>query len=63
MSERDDDDQQHVVGHGVEDAIVPYPDPKAGPTPQRAGAWRAWVMGQERDGTLNAVSVLGVKFA
>jgi uncharacterized protein (TIGR03086 family) len=43
---RDDDNEQYVVGHCVDDAVVTYPDTETGPSPQRTGARRPRILRQ-----------------
>lgn len=63
MPERNHDDQQHVVGDGVDDPVVPYPDTEAWPPPKSAGGGRAWILGQQCDGALDAVSNRRIQLA
>ncbi len=59
----DDDDQEHVVGHGVEDAVVPDTDSQAGPSLQGASPRWTRVVCQQGDGALHAVTNLRIKLA
>ena len=54
MSERHHDHQQDVVGHGVDDAVVPDTHAQSWPSVQRARRQRARVVGQQRNGALDA---------
>jgi hypothetical protein len=46
MPKSHDDDQEHVVGNGVDDAVVAYAHPITRATSQRSGCWRPGVVGK-----------------
>jgi len=56
VAERDDDDQEHVVVDGVDDAIVTDPNAESGSALQGAGGRWTRVVRQEGDRTLHAVT-------
>ncbi len=59
----DDDDQQHVVLDGVDDAVIAHADPESGTALKCTCARRARVLGEQRDRTLNPTADLGVELA
>lgn len=63
MAERDDDDQKHVVGDRVDDAVVPDAHAQAGSPAQGTRGRRTWVVGEERDRALDAVAGLRIELA
>jgi len=46
MSKSHDHDQEHVIGNGVDDAVVANAHPIARTTSQRSGCWRPRVVGK-----------------
>ena len=46
MSKSHDHDQEHVIGNGVDDAVVTHAHPIARTTSQRSGCWRPRVAGK-----------------
>jgi len=46
MSKSQDHDQEHIVGNGVDDAVVADAHPIARTTSQRSGCWRPRVVGK-----------------
>ena len=61
MSKPHDDDQQHIVFHCVDDPVVADPDTKTRPTLEGTCTWRARILGEESDRTLDATANLRVK--
>lgn len=58
-----DHDEQHVIVHGVDDAVLPHPNAKTGPSLQSLRARGARVLRQQGDGALHAVPNLRVELA
>jgi len=46
MSKSHNNDQEHIIGNGVDDAVVTYPHPITRSTSQGSGCWRPWVVGK-----------------
>lgn len=63
VAKRDDDNQEHVVGDGVDDAVVPDTDAKGGSSLQGAGARRTRVLCQQGDGASDARTNLWIELA
>jgi hypothetical protein len=63
MSKGDDDHQEHVVVHGVDDAVVTDANAETGSPFQGAGGWWTWILRQEGDRTLQAATNRRVELA
>ncbi len=63
VSEPDHDHQQHVVLNRVDDAIVAYPDPKAGTPLQGSRGRRSWIFCEQRDRALDPTPYLRIELA
>jgi hypothetical protein len=46
ISKSHDHDQEHVIGNGVDDAVVAYAHPVTRAASQRSGRWRPRVVGK-----------------
>jgi len=62
IAEGHDHNEQHIVSHGVDNSVVPDPDSVTRSTAKRPGRRRARVLGEQRDGALNARPSLSVQF-
>lgn len=63
VPERHYDDQEHIVGDGVDDAVIPSADSKAWSAPQSASRRWTWILCQQGDGALDARPDLRVELA
>src|SRR5580693_4841980 len=63
MAQRYDDDQEDVVGNGIDDPIVADPNAEPRSTPQGFGRWRAGIGGQKGDRPLDARAHVRVELA
>lgn len=54
VSERDHNDEQHVILDRVDHPVITYAYPPRRPSAQWPGSWRAWIFSQQRDHRSNA---------
>lgn len=60
MTKRDHCYNEDVVVNCVDDAVVPYANSEAGTPLEGLGAWRPWILTEERDRSTDAVAILMV---
>lgn len=58
MSKRHDDKQQHIIGDGVNDAVVTDTHAQTGPSCKRPGTRRSRIAGQQCNRALHAAAIL-----
>ena len=58
VSECDHRDDENVIVDGVDDAVIPDPNPETWAPLECFGPWRPWVLTEECDCPANAVAVL-----
>jgi hypothetical protein len=63
MAQGHDNDQQHVVGNRVDDAVVPHTNAIARPPPKGTRRRGPRVLGQEGDRSLNPRTNIGIQLA
>ena len=63
VAKRDDYDHEHIVGHGVDDAVVPDSHAQARSSAQSTRRRRTWVLREQRDDALDAAADLWIELA
>ena len=63
VAQRDHDDQEHVVGNGVDHPVVPDSNPELRPVPERSACRRSGIARQKGDRPLDTGVHLGIQFA
>jgi len=62
MSQSDHHNQEHIIGNGVDDAVVAHANPITRATSYGSGGWRSRVVGEKRDRALDAGANCWVEF-